>query len=331
MRPSPQKILVIRLSSIGDIVLTSPVIRCLRHCFPEAAIHFLTKKAFGSLLQYNPHLDQVHLFEGDLGATVAELKAEKFDHIIDLHNSLRSRWVRLRLQVSSTVYTKDRWAVLLHTKLGVGRLPAVHTVQRYERAIKALGCKLDGAGLEFHLPEESRSRARELIGRSLPAAPVAMVIAGTHFTKRWPKEYFVELINALGQPVALLGGPAEAADAGWIAKRLKVDCLNAVAQCDLLLSAAILEQSRFVVTHDTGLMHIATALGKTIYSLWGNTVPELGFAPYRPQESVCIQIEGLHCRPCTKLGYEKCPRGHFKCMRDLTPSMVQAKIQAARP
>ncbi|HEX2898747.1 MAG TPA: glycosyltransferase family 9 protein [Bacteroidia bacterium] len=322
-----KKILVIRLSSIGDIVLTSPIIRSLHQCFPEAAIHFLTKKAFGSLLQHHPQIAKVHLYDGDLGATIRELKAEGFDQVVDLHRNLRSRRIKLQLGVAATTYSKDRWAVVLHTKFGIGKLPKVHTVERYARAIQPLGCRLDDRGLDFFLPDEARVLAQAIVGRHFSEKPIAVVLGGNYFTKRWPKEYFVDLLNGLSLPVLLLGGKSEAEDAQWITERLTVQVLNTVAQHDLLLSAALLEKSRFVITHDTGLMHIATALGLPIYSIWGNTVPELGFAPYKATQSVIIENKGLDCRPCTKLGYGKCPKGHFNCMMQLHPAQVLEQIR----
>lgn len=328
MAAAPQKILIIRLSSIGDIVLTSPIVRALHRCYPTAALHFLTKKAFAALVQHDPRIDKVHLFEGDLNATVAALRTEGFDLVVDLHRNIRSRLVKLRLGVRAVTYSKDRWAVLLHTRLGLGKLPRVHTVERYARALQPLGCVIDDAGLEFFLPDAARAMAAEVVGRNFATPPIAVVLGGNYFTKRWPRTYFVELLNGLGQPVLLLGGQAEVEDAAWIQAQLQVACLNAVAQYDLLLSAALLERSQYVITHDTGLMHIATALDCKIFSLWGNTVPELGFAPYKASHSVIIENKDVDCRPCTKLGYGKCPKGHFKCMMDLSPAQVRGEIQS---
>lgn len=328
MARQPQKILIIRLSSIGDIVLCSPIVRALHRCYPAAELHFLTKKAFGALVQHDPRLAKVHLFDKDLGATIAELKAEKFDLVVDLHRNTRSRIIKLRLGVRAVTYSKDRWPVLLHTKLGIGKLPAVHTVERYARALRPLGCKLDAEGLEFFLPDAARELAAQIAARNWASPPVAVVLGGTHFTKRWPPAYFVELLNRLAQPVMLLGGKAEVEDAAWIAARLTVPCFNAVAQYDLLLGAALMERCQYVITHDTGLMHIATALGCKVFSIWGNTVPELGFAPYMAQSSVITEDKSVECRPCTKLGYEKCPKGHFQCMQNLTPERVLRQIES---
>ncbi|MFN8394917.1 MAG: glycosyltransferase family 9 protein [Bacteroidia bacterium] len=326
MARKPQKILIIRLSAIGDIVLTSPVIRSLRHCLPDAEIHFLTKAAYTSLLLHNPHIAKVIAFEGSIKETVRLLKAEGYDMVLDLHRNLRSRLIKAQLMVPSVTYSKDRLAVWKFVRWRIGQLPRAHTVDRYARVLKPLGCRLDGNGLEFFLPEEARTLAAQIVGRHFPERPIAVVLGGTHFTKRWPRENFPDLLNRLGQPVLLLGGKAEAEDAAWVESQLKVPALNTVGQYDLLVSAALMERSAWVLTHDTGLMHIAVALGLRTVSIWGNTVPELGFAPYKAESSLVIENKDLDCRPCTKLGYDKCPKGHFRCMTDLTPERVARMI-----
>lgn len=328
MAARPHKVLIIRLSSIGDIVLTSPIVRSLRRCLPEAELHYLTKQAFVPLVAHDPRIARVHAFAGDLGATVEALRAEGFDWILDLHRSIRSRIVRLRLGLPGSTYSKDRWPVLLHTKLGLGSLPQVHTVERYARALEPLGCGLDDGGLEFFIPDDMRRLGAERMRDAFPAPPVAVVLGGNYATKRWPREYFVELLNGLRAPVLLVGGKAEAEDAAWIKARLEVPCMDAVARYGLLETAALLPHARLVLTHDTGYMHIATALGCKVFSLWGNTVPELGFAPYKALHSVIIERKDVSCRPCTKLGYDSCPKGHFRCMRDLSPSEVLQAVLA---
>lgn len=320
------KILVIRLSSIGDIVLTSPVLRSLRACLPEAEIHFVTKAPFVSLLAYNPHVNKVHAFDGDLDATVKELKAEGFDYILDLHRNIRSRLIKSRLGLPASTYRKYRVPTVLSIKFGIGQLPPKHVVTRYGDTLTALGCQLDDDGLEFFLPPEAETAAQDILAREFAAPPVAVVLGGTHATKRWPKAYFVELLNGLDLPVILLGGKSEIEDAAWISERLQVHHLNAVAQYDLLLSSALMARCRYVITHDTGLMHIAVALDLKVFSLWGSTVPELGFSPYRAADAEILEVTDLGCRPCSKLGFEKCPKGHFRCMRDLTPEVVLGRI-----
>lgn len=324
-----KKILVIRLSSIGDIVLTTPVLRSLRAGQPDAEIHYLTKKAFVPLLQHNTNVDKVIAFEGDLSATLRLLQAESYDFILDLHSSLRSRLIRLRFPLTpSAVYPKDNLRIRLYTRFRMGRLPARHTVQRYAAALRKLGCVLDAGSLDFPLPEEARLLAAQLIGRHFTTRPIAVALGGNFATKRWPKEHFLTLLKALGTPVVLLGGPAERADAEWIASQLDQQVLVAAGEYDLLLSAALMAHCGRAITHDSGFMHIGVALGVQLYTLWGSTVPELGFGPYQTTRARILQVEGLACRPCSKLGFDACPLGHFKCMVDLSPALVLATIQA---
>lgn len=327
MRSEFKKILIIRLSSIGDVILTSPIVRSLKRCYPDAELHFITKAAYASLLDENPLLEKVHRFEGDMNATIAELKAEGFDFILDLHRNLRSRIIKTRLRLPASTYSKDRWSVLLHTKFKMGQLPNIHTVERYGRALKSLDCELDGEPSDVYLPPEAHSLADQIRNQHFSQPPVGVVLGGTFATKRWPAAYFIELLNKLGQPVLLLGGPAEKEDAAQIKAGLKVHHLDAVGQYDLVLSAALVKQCRYLITHDTGLMHIGAAFAVPLFVLWGNTVPELGFYPWQA-EAVNLQVEGLKCRPCTKLGHDKCPKGHFKCMLDLKPEQVLDAIEA---
>ncbi|MEM0999800.1 MAG: glycosyltransferase family 9 protein [Bacteroidota bacterium] len=329
MRSTPGKILIIRLSSIGDIVLTSPVIRSLRRCQPEARIHFLTKEAYAPLLAHHPGIDQLHLFAGDLNATVRELRAEGFDYVLDLHRSLRSRLIKARLRVPASTYEKDRWPILLYMRFRWGQLPTRHTVERYATALQPLGCGLDGEGLEFFLPEEMRARAARRVATQFPGQPpIAVVLGGKFATKKWPTAHFIDLLNELSQPVILIGGPAEAEEAQEIAAAINVPSYVAAGQGGLLDSAALMTTAQLVITHDTGLMHIAVALRLPVCSLWGSTVPEIGFAPYRAENALLVQHPGpLDCRPCSKLGHAECPKGHFRCMRELTVERVQAAIQ----
>ncbi len=327
MRSNPRKILIIRLSSIGDVILTSPIVRSLHACYPAAELHFITKAAYAPLLEEHPLLAKVHRFEGDMNATIAALRAENFDFILDLHRNIRSRIIKSRLRLPSGTYSKDRWPVLLHTRYKIGKLPQVHTVERYARALKPLNCELDRGPLELHLPVEADEMAAKVLNRYFKAAPVGVVLGGKYATKRWPIAYFVELLNALNRPVLLLGGPEDQEDAAVLKAQLKVDHLDAVGQYNLVLSAALVRKCAYLITHDTGLMHIGAAFGVPLFTLWGNTVPELGFYPWKA-EAVNLQVDGLGCRPCTKLGYDECPKGHFKCMMDLKPGMVLDAIRA---
>ncbi len=326
MRLNPQKILIIRLSSIGDVILTSPIIRSLYSCYPEAELHFITKSAYAHLLEEHPLLTKVHRFEGNMNATITALREEKFDFIVDLHRNIRSFVIKSRLRLPSGTYSKDRWAVLFHTRYKIGKLPRIHTVERYARALGPLNCEFDSSPLELYLPIEAHEMAGKILNRYFKAPPVGVVLGGKYTTKRWPVDYFAELLNKLKRPVLLLGGPDEKEDAARLTANLEVKHLDAVGQYNLVLSAALVKRCQYLITNDTGLMHIGAAFGVPLFVLWGNTVPELGFYPWK-STAVNLQVDGLRCRPCTKLGHDKCPKRHFRCMKDLKPEMVLNAIR----
>ncbi|WP_044515021.1 glycosyltransferase family 9 protein [Hymenobacter sp. DG25B] len=317
------KILVLRFSSIGDIVLTTPVVRAIKQQVPGAEVHFATKPGYRSLLEANPYVDKAHYLTGSLRELVQELRAEQFDFIVDLHNNLRTSLIKLQLGVKSAAFDKLNWRKWLLVNLKINTLPEVHIVDRYLVAAAPLGVRNDGQGLDYFIPA-----AAEVSLATLPAAfqqgYVAFAIGAQHATKRLPVERIIELCALLHQPVVLLGGPEDAANGKLIeahfssrtAEKTQPQILNACGQYSLNQSASLVRQAQFVISHDTGLMHIAAAFQKEVYSVWGNTVPAFGMYPYRTKYHV-LEVPGLECRPCSKIGYEKCPRGHFKCMRDI--------------
>ena len=158
-----------------------------------------------------------------------------------------------------------------------------------------------------------------------PEHYVAVAIGAQHATKRLPPEKLLELMQRLApRPVVLLGGPEDEAAGRAVALALHNQPLgpsappplfNGCGQFSLHQSASLLRQAQFVVSHDTGLMHIASAFQKQVFSVWGNTVPEFGMYPYRTPFEV-LEVPGLACRPCSKIGFAQCPQGHFKCMRE---------------
>lgn len=321
MEGNVNKVLIIRFSSIGDIVLTTPVIRSLKAALPDTEIHFLTKKAYGPLLEHNPHLSQIHFLGDSLRQTLSLLRAEKFDHILDLHNNLRSLRVKFSLRTSSSTFPKENLAK--YRMVRKQRYPSEwlpHVVQRYGSTLSKLGVDLDDKGLEMFYPEPLDHWARELIS-PIGDHPLAIVLGAKFNTKRWLPEYFVETINRLERPVLILGGSDATEERDLILPQLKVQSFDAVNRYSLLESTALLNQVSEVLTHDTGFMHIAAALGKKIYSLWGNTVPALGMTPYKT-DSAILENRDIHCRPCSKIGYDACPKGHFDCMRTITVEKV---------
>lgn len=321
------KVLIIRFSSIGDIVLTTPVLRCIR-LQTGAEVHFLTKESFRSVVEHNPHVGKVHTIRKTVREVLPELKAEGYDFVVDLHHNLRSWQVKTALGVPSRSFDKLNWEKWLFVNLGINRLPPLHIVDRYLAAAAPLGVQNDGLGLDYLIPEADELAAAEFLarhfGERIPAF-IALVTGAAHATKRLPEARLIELCRMMPIPVVLLGGPDEMEQGERITALGGAHVLNACGKLKLNQSAAVLRRAQSVITHDTGLMHIAAALGKDIVSIWGNTVPEFGMTPYvsagRPAGKI-LQVKGLSCRPCSKIGYQACPKRHFRCMNDIDLSEI---------
>lgn len=319
-----KKILILRFSSIGDIVLTTPVIRALKLQLPEAEIHYATKPQFAAVVAANAYLDKIHYLGPRLKDLVADLRAEKFDFIVDLHNNLRSRLIRLQLQVPGQGFDKLNLQKWLLVNFKIGRLPERHIVDRYLAAASRLGIHNDGKGLDYFIPKEEEV-SLSVLPEAFRQGYVAFAIGAQHATKRLPAEKIIELCEQLNQPVVLLGGKEDAPTAKQICtyfsskpaqSRQRTVVYNACGAFSLNQSASLVRQAEIVFSHDTGLMHIAAAFQKKIYSIWGNTIPEFGMYPYKTNFEV-LERPGLSCRPCSKIGYPQCPQGHFKCMREI--------------
>jgi ADP-heptose:LPS heptosyltransferase len=311
------KFLILRFSSIGDIVLTTPVVRCLQQQVPDAEVHFATKRAFATLLENNPHIDKCHYLDGSLRDLVRQLRAEQFDYIIDLHNNLRTRLIKLQLGVQAYAFDKLNWQKWLLVQLKINVLPNQHIVDRYLATVASFGVKNDEQGLDYVIPYKDQIEA-DWLPPTHQSGYVAYAIGGQHATKKLPVVRMVELCAKINYPVVLLGGKEDREAGAAIETAVGSEWIyNACGQYNLNQSASLLEGARVVFSHDTGLMHIAAALHKPVYSIWGNTTPLFGMYPYKTQYTA-LENNNLACRPCSKIGYAKCPRGHFRCMNDLS-------------
>jgi heptosyltransferase-2 len=329
------KILLIRFSSIGDIVLTTPVLRCIRRQLPQAEIHYLTKAQYAPVLSANPNIDRLHLLEDDLEKMLPALKAEKFDFIADLHHNLRTARVKAALEVRSASFPKkniEKWVLV---NLRVNMMPDQSIVERYFEAVKPMGVHNDGGGLEYYIPELARI-TNEDIPTSHWTGYVACVIGGSYATKKLPVAQWKAFCAAVPFPVILLGSADDRDEGRLIAEGDPIKIYNSCGKFNLNESAALIERARVVVSNDTGLMHIAAAFRKPVISLWGNTSPEIGMFPYYGGNnlksrisplSIIVENKRLWCHPCSKLGYNRCPRGHFKCMRALDMTAVAADVK----
>ncbi len=317
------KFLVIRFSSIGDIVLTTPAIRCLKLQVLGATVHFLTRRSFKAVSEANPYIDQFHYFEDDLQSLIQELKQEQFDYIIDLHKNFRTAVIKLRLRVPVLSYHKLSIQKLLLTKLGINKMPGRHITLRCLDALVPLGVKDDGLGLDYFIPNDCHVNGND-IPLSHSSGFIAMVIGASYYTKKLPVEKLQELCRLLDYPVILIGGKEDQLEGEQIASVDKVKIYNSCGKFSLHESADLVRRSKLVISHDTGFQYIACAFNKKVLAIWGGTSPLLDVEPYygtnqlsqhRGKAYENFIVPRLTCQPCSNYGTKSCPKGHFNCMR----------------
>jgi ADP-heptose:LPS heptosyltransferase len=327
------KVLVIRFSSIGDIVLTTPVVRLLKTQLEDAEVHYVTKLQYKSIVESNPYLDKIFYLDKDLNELVAQLKQEKYDYIIDLHNNLRTSIVKWKLGVKSFSFRKLNIEKWLLVNFKINKLPNLHIVDRYLETVKPLGIKNDALGLDYFIPDEDKVPMEWLPGTHRNGY-VAYALGAQHETKKLPVKRMIELCDKINKPIVLLGGKEDFVNAEAIRQFFerpatangfeegldqlgkKTLIYNACGLYNLNQSASLVKQARYVFAHDTGLMHIAAAFKKEVFSIWGSTIPSFGMYPYRTKFTI-LENTKLSCRPCSKIGFNKCPKGHFKCMNEM--------------
>lgn len=324
------KILLIRFSSIGDIVLTTPLIRCLKKTYPNAELHLITKKPFAGILEGNPYLSKIFTIEKNVGECIDELKKEKYDYLIDLHKNLRSMQVKKALPGKAFTFPKyniQKW-IYVQTKWDV--LPNTHIVDRYFESLRPLGVSNDNQGLDFFISPEGKAEAASFLS-ALPSAFIAFAIGAKFATKALPAMQIAHICKSLPLPVVLLGGKEDSAKASEITALCPTRVFDACGKLSLHGSAGIVEKAALLITHDTGLMHIGAALQKKMLSIWGSTVPRFGMYPYMPQHPGRFslhEVGGLSCRPCSKLGFATCPKKHFNCMLNQDIEAIRTEAES---
>lgn len=333
------KILVIRFSSIGDIVLTTPVMRCLKKQGKEIDLHFLTKKSFLPVVAANPYIDKIHILEDSLDTTIAALKEEAFDWVIDLHHNLRTLRIKKALKCPSKSFHKLNVQKWLLTNLKINTLPNKHIVDRYLDTVAHLGVRNDGEGLDYFIPEKDITKPADLPA-SHQLGYIGLVVGAAHATKRLPLHKLKDLVQKIDHPIVVMGGPDDRATGEVLSALNPIKIYNACGKFNLNESADLVKKAKLIISHDTGLMHIAAAFRKPIISIWGNTVPSFGMMPYlnlpgspmvqsatQKPGTEKVEVAGLKCRPCSKIGYNACPKGHFKCMENIDLEEVHKKAQ----
>ncbi len=330
-----KKILIIRFSSIGDIVLTTPVIRNLKVQL-DAEIHYCTLKKYEIILRSNPYVDKLICFDRDkekLKNLIRKLKSENYDYVIDLHHNLRTLMIKMALGKKSYSYYKLNIEKWLMVNFKINKLPNVHIVDRYMDTVKALGVKMDSLGLDYFIPHKDEVED-DWLPETHRTDYVVFAIGAQHNTKKLPVKRMIELCDRINKPVILLGDKndfavgeqieaffrrnkaSESYEPKLFELNKKTLVYNACGKYNLNQSASIVKNASYVFTHDTGLMHIAAAFKKRIFCIWGNTIPLFGMYPYRTKFTI-LENNKARCRPCSKIGYRQCPKGHFKCMNDI--------------
>jgi len=307
------KILVVRFSAIGDILLTFPVVEALQHKYPSAEIHFLTKPSNKSVLELLSGKVHPRFLQESLVQTAKQLRRERYDLVIDLHNNLRTFLLQaLMLKGSWHRFRKLNFQKWLLTSFKWNTLPKVHVVERYAQAAKVNPTSVT---LVVNNPAFD----------SLTSNYVAWVLGATFSTKQFPLSKLIETIERLDMPIILLGGDKENALASSLQAHFP-SLISLVGKTSLTEAASVLSKANVVVTNDTGLMHLAAFYGKPMVCIWGNTVPEFGMYPYQSTPVFHAQVRNLSCRPCSKIGHKTCPKGHFDCMLKQQTTEISEQI-----
>ncbi len=335
-----QKILITRFSSMGDIVLTTPVIRALRRTFPEAQIDYVTKRHFAELLHSNPRLNTVYAYDSRTGfaglrALGKQLREQRYDLLVDIHNNLRTRLLHALIRPRRSVsYSKHliRRTLLVKTGLNFYPRPILQMPDRYLHALNVFGVENDDAGLELFPTAEHRAKIAMLFqqyGVTENELVIGLGPIASFPLKQWPVERFAEvgqeLVRRYQARIVLFGGPLDVEQVQPLVSQIPNNPILLCGQFAMLESAAALERCAMFVGNDTGTAHIASAMGCNVVEIFGPTVEELGFYPYHvPAEVVSIS---LPCRPCTHTGKGRCKITTHACLLDIPAARVLEAVE----
>jgi heptosyltransferase-2 len=316
------RLLIIRLSSIGDIIFTSAAIRCAKEQIPGVEIHFLTKKSLKAVTEANPYIDHFHYHDNNLAATIASLKAANIDMVIDLHHNFRTFRIKKALGVTTYTYKKLSLQKWILTRFGINLLPDTHIVERSLDPLKILGVQNDGKGMDYFVPANVSLKAND-IPTSHQAGYIALVIGASYATKRMPVEQLQQLCSLIPVPIILIGGKEDQPSGEEVANTDPIKIYNGCGKFNLHESALLVKGARMVISNDTGFLHVACAFHKKTIAIWGATTPLLQVGPYYAASDLQngqemffnAMVPNLPCQPCSKYGTKKCPQGHFACMK----------------
>lgn len=313
-----QKILVVRLSSLGDILLTTPLIRSLKNANPKIGIHFLLREEYHDVLINNRYISKLITIKrvDSSSRTKDILQQNKYDFVIDLQNNLRSRSLTNSINCPKVRFRKLSWQKFLLVKLKINKLSDAPPIpERYASVVEDL--RLDNDGLDLftnNKPSNSLVELTKLVG---------FCPGSRHYTKMWPKEYYIELGKKLtdnGFNIVLFGGKDDKEICDEISSNVS-KCINLCNDNDILQTAADMKLCKMIICNDSGLMHTSCAIKVPVIAIFGSTVKEFGFSPYR-SKNLILENKSLTCRPCSHIGRSSCPKHHFNCMKEITPQLV---------
>jgi ADP-heptose:LPS heptosyltransferase len=327
---APQKILLVRFSSIGDIVLTFPVVAAIKSYFPTCQIDYVTKQQFATLLQASPDINQTFLLENSLTELRQQIDFSQYDAVFDLHHNLRTRLLLRACGATVYRFPKNNLQKWLLTKFKMRPKQRTHVVERYLQPLSQLVADWQPlySPLKYVIPIAAQFDVEARYGVK-PKTYTALAIGAQFATKRLPTDLLIQLIEQFSHPIVILGGKEDLQTAELILKncrRHKV--ISAVGQTNIHESAWLIQNAKALLTHDTGLMHIGASFDLPIHVIWGNTTRDFGMYPYRlEQEDIFhYEVEHLACRPCSKIGHQECPKGHFDCMRKQDLQQIAAAL-----
>lgn len=319
---SKYKILIIRLSSLGDVLLTIPVIRALSKKYPNSQIDYVIKKQYSATLQYHPLVSSLYLYEKEKIKSIKEqIRSKKYDLVIDLQNNLRSCALTLGLRTEVIRFKKPTFKKLLLVWTKINLLKEIKSISI--RYAETAGLQLDDKGLDLFIPESIKPKLTT--GKKY----IGICPGAKHFTKRWPEEYFIEFGNKLSTQnftVVIFGGKDDLQLCETVSSKIE-NSINLCNNDDLLQTAIDMKQCQHIICNDSGLMHTATAVDIPITAIFGSTVREFGFIPYQSNNTI-LENNSLSCRPCSHIGRSSCPQEHFKCMKEIKPHTVFENIKS---
>lgn len=308
--PEFKKILVIRLSSLGDIILSFPLLNILRKKYPAADLHFLTKEKFSEVIMLNPNVDKIIETDKNLSITKNKIVNEKYDLILDIHKNMKSIYLTTGIGVEVRRIVKNNLMKMLLVKFKINMFKEIISV--YKKYILTLNDNLNEDELKFTTSDLLISEETRF---DFPYSVISPT--SRHYTKTYPADNFIEFIHTRENETFILTGSSDKTDKE-ICSKINSECKNTINLCgELSISelASVIKGSEYVICNDSAVLHISEALNKKTYAIFGSTVKEFGFFP-QLNTSEALEISGLKCRPCSHIGLPECPEKHFKCMME---------------